>query len=170
MVPSFGPGPAREGATRIRTLVGTSLDQVAVGPGILLREWKENARRYFEFARGAHALRHGTSGHPRPAFAILSGRYAVDRRRWKEATVEVYRHPDHGRNVESMFRCVREAGERHPFSPDSLLRIVELPHAGKARVFPDAILFSEWSEFALNLRRGRGDEALCESVRRAIVR
>ena len=45
VVPSFGHGPrlsaAAVPATAIRMVIGTTLDQVAVGPGTLLREWNE---------------------------------------------------------------------------------------------------------------------------------
>ena len=175
VVPSFGHDAVLAGedipATRIRAVVGTSLDQVVIGPGTLLREWKENARRYFEYVRGPHASRLELSGSSRSAFAILSGRYAVDRRHWNDATVEVYHHPDHSRNVDSMFRCVRETLESggHASSPypDALLRVVEFPYAGGTRVFSDAIFFSEWTAFALDLRGG--DEALCASVDRAVA-
>ena len=176
VVPSFGHDAGLAGedipATRIRAVVGTSLDQVVIGPGTLLREWKENARRYFEYVRGPHASRLELSGRARSDFAILSGRYAVDRRHWNDTTVEVYHHPDHGRNVDSMFRCVRETlesrGHASSLYPDALLRVVEFPYAGGTRVFSDAIFFSEWTAFALDLRGG--DEALCERVGRAITR
>ena len=180
VVPSFGRDLAPEGeetrTTRIRAVIGTSLDQVAVGPGILLREWKENARRYFEYARGLgatpHAPRSKVPGEVRPAFSIHSARYAVARHRWNDTTIEVYYHPDHRRNVGSMFRCVRQALDRlapslSPY-PDQLLRVVEFPYAGEARVFPDAILFSERSEFAFDLRGGLRIDALCASVAGAI--
>ena len=181
VVPSFGHDPAHEGerarATRIRAVIGTSLDQVAVGPGILLREWKQNARRYFEYARGLdatpHAPRSKAPGSVWPAFSIHSARYVVARDRWNDTTIEVYYHPDHRRNVGSMFRCVRQALDRlapslSPY-PDQLLRVVEFPYAGEARVFPDAILFSERSEFAFDLRGGLRIDALCASVARAIA-
>ncbi len=182
IVPSFGHGPALEGkgarTTRIRAVIGTSLDQVAVGPGILLREWKENARRYFEYARSARAapqaLRSSASGSVWPAFSIHSARYAVARDRWNDTTVEVYYHPDHHRNVGSIFRCVGQALDHlapsSPLYPDQLLRVVEFPYAGEARVFPDAILFSERSEFAFDLLGGLGLNALCASVAGAIAR
>ncbi len=178
IVPSFGPDPAREGgsipATRIRTVIGTSLDQVAIGPGVLLREWKENARRYFEYARGPHASRVEAPGRPDLAFSIHSGRYAVARRRFDDMTVEVFYHPGHERNIGSMFRCVRESLEDRvqgssPY-PDALLRLIEFPYAGETRVTPDAILLSEQREFAFDLRGGRGIDALCESMDRAIAR
>ena len=182
VVPSFGHDPALEGkgarTTRIRAVIGTSLDQVAVGPGILLREWKENARRYFEYARSSRAapqaLRSSASGSVWPAFSIHSARYAVARDRWNDTTVEVYYHPDHHRNVGSIFRCVGQALDHlaptSPSYPDQLLRVVEFPYAGEARVFPDAILFSERSEFAFDLLGGLGLNALCVSVAGAIAR
>ena len=180
VVPSFGPALGNQGvrATRIRAVIGTSLDQVAVGPGILLREWKENARRYFEYARASgdapHAPRSKSPGEVWPAFSIHSARYAVARDRWNETTVEVFYHPDHRRNVGSIFRCVRQALDRLATSsspyPDQVLRVVEFPYAGEARVFPDAILFSERSEFAFDLRGGPRIDAVCASVARAVAR
>ena len=182
VAPSFGYDPALQGEgarpTRIRAVIGTSLDQVAIGPGILLREWKENARRYFEYARASgdapHALRPKARGSVWPAFAIHSARYAVARDRWKDTTVEVYYHPEHERNVGSIFRCVRQSLDHvarlsSPY-PNALLRVVEFPYAGEARVFPDVILFSERSEFAFDLRGGLRIDALCASVDRAIAR
>ena len=178
VMPAFAhrraPPAATARSARIRLLVGTSLDQVAVGPGILLREWKENARRYFEYARAAS----GAPGRPPwtargaglPAFSIHSARFAVARERHDGLAVEVHHHPDHGRNVESIFGCVRQTLERRgrsPPYPDQVLRIVEFPYAGAARVFPDAIAFSEQREFAFDLR---ASDALCESVAGAIAR
>ncbi|MCY3821658.1 MAG: hypothetical protein OXH52_20275 [Gammaproteobacteria bacterium] len=178
VVPSFGHDTGHEGervpATRIRTVIGTSLDQVAVGPGVLLREWKQNARRYFEYVRGPHASRVEAPGRPALAFSIHSGRYAVARHRFNDMTVEVFYHPGHERNVDAMFRCVGKSlasRTRGPAPyPDALLRVIEFPYAGETRVTPDAILFSEWREFAFGLRGGRGINALCESVDRAIAR
>ena len=182
VVPSFGHERVRAGggalATRIRAVIGTSLDQVVVGPGILLREWKENARRYFEYARSSgaavHAPRSEAPGSVWPPFAIQSARYAVARDRWKDTTVEVYHHPDHHHNVGSIFRCVRLSLDRlapssSPY-PDGLLRVVEFPYAGETRAFPDAILFSERGEFAFDLRGGRRTDALCASVAGAVAR
>lgn len=179
VVPSFGHETALEGEgvspTRIAAVIGTSLDQVAVGPGVLLREWKENARRYFEYARGSgaapHVPRSQVLGEAWPAFSIHSARYAVARERWNDTTVEVYHHPDHHHNVGSIVRCVRRslALSSSPY-PDGLLRVIEFPYAGETRVFPDAILFSERGEFAFDLRGGLRSDALCASVAGAITR
>lgn len=180
VVPSFGPALENEGvrATRIGAVIGTSLDQVAVGPGILLREWKENARRYFEYTRSSRAVRHAprstAPGSVWPAFSIHSARYAVARDRWNDTNLEVYYHPDHHRNVGSIFRCVRQSLDRlapssSPY-PDGLLRVVEFPYAGETRAFADAILFSERNEFAFDLRGGLRIDALCTSVAKAVAR
>lgn len=175
VVPSFGPDPEPAGealpATRIRTVIGTSLDQVAIGPGTLVREWKENARRYFEYVRSPRASRLA-SGRSRSSFAIHSGRYAVARGHWNDATIEVFHHPGHERNVDAMFRCARETLEKltpgSSLDPGALLRVIEFPYAGEARVFPDSILFSEQREFAYDVRDARGVEALCERVESAV--
>lgn len=182
VVPSFGHGTALEGEgvgpMRIAAVIGTSLDQVAVGPGVLLREWKENARRYFEYARGAGAApqapRSKAPGPAWPAFSIHSARYAVARDRWNDTTVEVYYHPDHHHNVRSIFRCLRGSFDRFaPLSspyPDGLIRVIEFPYAGETRVFSDSILFSERREFAFDLRGGLRVDALCAGVAGAVAR
>ena len=180
ILPSFGREPTLAsqglGSTRIRMVIGTSLDQVAVGPGLLLREWKENARRYFEYERDFTAQfdpRSKASGSVSPDFSIHSGRYAVARRRWNDTTVEVYHHPEHGGNVGSMFRCVRQslgpaARSSWPYR-GGLLRIVEIPYQGEAHVFPHTVLFSERREFAFDVGRGAGLDALCASVARGVA-
>ena len=180
ILPTFGREPTLEtqglGPTRIRMVIGTSLDQVAVGPGLLLREWKENARRYFEYERDFTSQfdpRSKAPGSVSPDFSIHSGRYAVARRRWNDTTVGVYYHPEHGRNVGSMFRCVRQslghaARSSWPYR-GGLLRIVEIPYRGEARVIPQTVLFSERREFAFDVRRGAGLDALCASVARGVA-
>ncbi len=181
ILPSFGREPTLAsqglGSTRIRMVIGTSLDQVAVGPGLLLREWKENARRYFEYAtdfgNGPPDPRSKAPGSVSPGFSVHSGRYAMTRSRWSDTVVEVYHHPEHGRNVGSMLRCVRQslghaARSSWPY-PGGLLRIVEIPYRGEARVFPLTVLFSERGEFAFDVRRGAVLDALCASVARGVA-
>ena len=180
ILPTFGRDPTLDSqvleSTRIRMVIETSLDQVAVGPGLLLREWKENARRYFEYERDFTTQfdpRSKAPGSVSPDFSIHSGRYAVARRRWNDTVVEVYYHPEHGRNVGSMFRCVRQslghaARSSWPYQ-GGLLRIVEIPYRGEARVFPHTVLFSERREFAFDVRRGAVLDALCASVARGVA-
>ncbi len=175
ILPSFDRDPTLEtqglGPTRIRMVIGTSLDQVAVGPGSLLREWKENARRYFEYERDFTSQfdpRSKAPGSVSPGFSVHSGRYAMTRSRWNDTVVEVYYPPEHGRNVGSMLRCVRQslghaARSSWPYR-GGLLRIVETPYRGEARVFPHTVLFSERREFAFDVGRGAGLDALCASV------
>jgi len=171
VMPAFDHRPAlHSGGARIRVVIGTSLDQVAVGPGILLREWSENARRYFEYARTASTAPSPERAVVLPAFSVHSARYAVARERHDDLTLEVYYHPDHGRNLDAVFGCVRQSLERPGRwrrYPDNMLRIVEFPYAGGARVFPDAIAFSEQREFAFD---PRAIGALCESVAGSIAR
>ena len=57
-----------------RTRIGTTEDQIAVAPGYLEREWRENGRRYFEYAMDTPIW---------PFVSFSSARYAVARDRWK---------------------------------------------------------------------------------------
>ena len=86
-------------------------------------------------------------------------------------TVEVYHHPEHHRNVDSILGCVRRSLSLS-FSPypDGLLRVIEFPYAGETRVFPDAMLFSERGEFAFDLRGGLRVDTLCANVAEAVAR
>ena len=171
VMPGFDHRPAVQGGgARIRVVIGTSLDQVAVGPGILLREWKENARRYFEYARAPSDAPSAARGAVLPALSIHSARYAFARERHDDLTVEVYYHPDHGRIVGAIFGCVGQSLDRlgrRPGYLDHVLRIIEFPYDGDVRVFPDAIAFSEQREFAFD---PRDVDALCGSVAGAIAR
>ena len=67
-----------------RARIGTSLDQVAVTAGTLVRAWKENGWSFFEYE----------SRQPIPPLTTIhSGHYAVQRRTVEEGIVEVFHHP-----------------------------------------------------------------------------
>ena len=176
VVPLFGKSRSLEvlevPAARVRMVIGTSLDQVAIGPGALLREWRENARRYFEYARSPHVARPGSAGGS--SFSIHSGRYAVARGNWNDTAIEIFQNRDRERHVDAILQCVGESLESRtqgasPY-PDAMLRIVEYPYAGEARIAPDAILFSERREFAFDLGADASIDALCEGVDWSIAR
>ena len=51
------------------TVVSTSDDQIAIAPGLLLRAWQQDGRRYYEYSMG--------STHILDFFAYMSARYTV---------------------------------------------------------------------------------------------
>lgn len=120
--------------------VSTSEDQVAIGPGDLVREWREGGRRYFQYR---------TAQPSTPVFGFVSGRYEVRRVNQRGVSVEVYHHPGHVYNVEKMLatasRSLEMFGERFGPYPHRHLRIVELPGYWNFGAFalPGLILWPE---------------------------
>jgi len=119
--------------------VGTSEDQVALAPGDLVREWRENGRRYFHYR---------VQGKMLPFFAFLSARWAVKKDRWNDVAIEVYHHPEHHWNVDRMIDSAKDtlAYASEAFSPyqHRQYRIFEFPaYRGYAQAFPGMIPFSE---------------------------
>jgi ABC-2 type transport system permease protein len=120
-------------------VVSTNLDQVALAPGYIQREWEENGRRYFHYAMDAPILNF---------FSFLSARYAVVSDRWNEVAIEVYHHPGHEFNLDRMIDSVKKSLDYFSaeFSPyqHRQLRILEFPrYASFAQSFPNTIPYSE---------------------------
>ena len=112
----------REEWLTVDATVSTSEEQIAIGPGDLIREWREGGRRYFQYR---------TAQPSTPLFGFVSGRYEVRRVNHRGVSVEVYHHPAHGYNVKKMLatttRSLDMFGERFGPYPPRHLRIVELP-------------------------------------------
>jgi ABC-type transport system involved in multi-copper enzyme maturation permease subunit len=138
------------GADRIRfeARVSTNVDQIAVAPGRLEREWTDGNRRYFHYKMDVPILNF---------YAFLSGDYEVARDRWRELPVEVYYHRDHPYNVDRMIEAVKDSltyftGSFGPY-PYRQARIVEFPRYREfAQSFPGMVPYSEGAYFISDLR------------------
>jgi ABC-2 type transport system permease protein len=140
-------GPEAE-AARVTVTVGTAVDQTAVAPGRLEREWEQDGRRYFRYVLGQGG------GVP---FRVVSARYAVHRDRWNDIEIVIYHHPAHRFNLERMATAAKrslaqftaEYG-RYPFES---VRIVETPrYGGGAEALPGLVPFSEAAGFVMRIR------------------
>ncbi|HEX8832509.1 MAG TPA: hypothetical protein VF705_15140, partial [Longimicrobium sp.] len=142
----------RDGWLTVDSTVSTSEDQIAIGPGDLVREWRQGGRRYFQYR---------TARPSTPLFGFVSGRYQVRRVEHRGVSVEVYHHPAHGYNVEKMLataaRSLDVFGERFGPYPHGHLRIVELPGYWDFGAFalPGLIVWPEDRGFLTD--EGRGD-------------
>ncbi len=125
-------------------VVSTSLDQIALSPGYLQKEWQQNGRRYFEYSMGAtHIL---------DFFNFVSARYKVRKEQYTgiggPVSLEVYYDPAHTYDIDDMIASSR-AGldyDQAHFSPYqfSQYRIMEFPrYRGFAQSFPNTVPFSE---------------------------
>lgn len=119
--------------------ISTSLDQTAVMPGYLQREWQENGRRYFSYKVDAPILN---------LLSVNSARYAVRRDRWQEVNLEIYYHRGHEFDLDEMMRSMKAslAYCSANFSPYQFrqLRILEFPRYHTfAAAFANTVPFSE---------------------------
>jgi ABC-2 type transport system permease protein len=117
----------------------TSPDQIAIAPGDLVKEWNEGGRRAFLYRSRGRIL---------DFYSVLSARYAVRHDKWNDIDIDVFYHPPHVFNVETMVEAVKAtlAYATANFSPyqHGQVRIVEFPrYASFAQSFPSTIPFSE---------------------------
>ena len=127
-------------------VVSTSLDQVAVAPGTLEREWSAGGRRYFRYR-----MDRPMQGN----YAVQSARYEVLHDRWQDVTVDVYHHPGHAANAERLIRGAQATLDygtrRFGRYPLRELRITEYPRTMREPVsshaFAGLIPFSESAAF-----------------------
>jgi aminopeptidase N len=149
-----------EGLVEVDAVIGTDPDQIAITPGTLVSEWRENGRRYFHY-RTQTPLSHGAP--------ILSARYAVREDRWESASAEaggvalkILHHPTHTFNLDRLMRSMKAtldycASEFGPY-PFRELRILEFPrYASFARAHPHTIAFSEGGAFLTRVADGDVD-------------
>jgi len=133
-------------------IVATDVDQVAVAPGTLEREWIAGERRYFHY-RSDGAIPND--------YAIASGRYAVRHERWQDVAIDAYFAPGHEANVERMLRGASAAldyGTRQfgPYGQHDL-RLVETPReSGNAHAFPGMLALPENAAFIARVDAGPG--------------
>jgi hypothetical protein len=145
----------------VRTVIGTAGDQIAVTPGTLVRGWRDNGRRYFEY-RTESPLSFGAP--------VLSARYAVREDAWNDTTndagqsvaLKIFHHPTHTFNIDRMIASMKASLDYYTreFGPYQFkeLRIVEFPrYANFARAHPHTIAFSEGGAFLTRIKPGDVD-------------
>ena len=148
---ALSPTPQR---MRFEALVTTNVDQIAVAPGALEREWIAGERRHFRYRAELPILGH---------YAIASARYAVRHERWQDVAIDAFHQPGREANVERLVRGASAAldyGAR-AFGPYRLhdLRLVETPRgAGPAQAFPGLLALPETGAFIAGADSGERKE------------
>lgn len=134
--------------TAFEVVLSTSADQIAVAPGVLMKEWQQAGRRYFQYKAEEPIL---------PNLSFCSARYAVARDRWKDVALEIYYDPKHPFNIAAMMETAKRGLEMYstefaPY-PYSYLRILEYPRYRSAGKFHSgAVPLSETVGFVTDLR------------------
>lgn len=134
--------------------VSSSLDQIAIMPGYLQKEWVQDGRRYFQYKADAPIL----SG----IFSVNSARYSVLHDHWHDVSLEIYYHPGHEFDLDRMMLGMKSTLDycTTAFSPFQFrqLRIIEFPRYGTfAESFPNTIPFSESIGFITYVDPGKRD-------------
>ena len=130
------------------TTVSTSLDQVAIAPGYLIKEWVKGERRYFHYKMDAPIENY---------FAYLSGRFESLKSNHKGVAIEIYYHKNHSVNVERMVEGIKDSidyfSENFGEYQHKQARIIEIPrYYDFAQSFPNTIAFSERIGFITDMR------------------
>ncbi|MBO6524705.1 MAG: hypothetical protein JJ971_12820 [Balneolaceae bacterium] len=124
--------------------VGTSVNQIAITPGNLVAEWREDNRAYFKF-ESTNPIRNGIS--------VQSGRFDVFEDSLNVISLQIYHHPTHTFNLERMMSAMKatlgytdSTFGGYPFKE---LRIVEFSktYGSFAQSFTQTIPFSEFAGF-----------------------
>lgn len=136
-------------------VIGTEIDQTALVPGNLLREWTENNRNYFHYKMEIPMI---------DFYSIVSARYDIKKDKWisksdafsKQVDLEIYYHKGHEYNIDRMMTAMKASLDYYStsFSPYQYeqLRIMEFPrYAQFAQSFPGTVPFSESIGFVLDI-------------------
>ena len=139
---------------RFKATVSTAPDQIGIAPGSLVKEYRENGRRVFEYAVDQPMAND---------YAFLSARYEVRREQHRGVALEIFYHPGHRFNLDRMMASLKASLDYYgrTFGPYQFrqLRIAEFPRYGQfALALPGTVPFSESAGFIF--RPGSGDDDL----------
>jgi ABC-2 type transport system permease protein len=127
-----------------RTIVSTPDDQIALAPGYLQRDWRQNGRHYYEYSMGDVKTLN--------FYAYVSGRYNVKHDTYdganRKINIEVYSAPAHPYDVDDMIVSSKAglAYYEKNYSPFQFgqFRILEYPrYRGFAQSFPNTVPYAE---------------------------
>jgi ABC-2 type transport system permease protein len=128
--------------------LSTSVDQIAIAPGYLQKEWEKDGRKYFHYKMDCKILNF---------YSFLSASYQVKRDQWiptaasankQPVAIEIYYQKGHEYNIDRMIKGIKKSLDYYTvnFSPyqHRQVRILEFPrYATFAQSFPNTIPFSE---------------------------
>lgn len=131
----------------VKSIFGTSGDQIAIAPGSLRRQWQKDGRNYFHYELDHPSLNF---------YSFMSARYQVRKKMHKGISLEVYYDARHAYNVDKMLMSMEKSIDYYDthFGPyrHRQARIIEFPrYARFAQAFPGTMPYSESIGFIANL-------------------
>ncbi len=132
----------------VKTVMSTSLNQTAIAPGSLIKQWTANNKNYFEYKLDHYALNF---------YSFISAKYEVKRDKYKGIDVEIYYDKAHAYNVDKMISSIKKSLEYYTTNYGKYYhkqcRIIEFPrYQSFAQAFPGTMPYSESIGFIADLR------------------
>ncbi|WP_300570083.1 M1 family aminopeptidase, partial [Flavobacterium sp.] len=139
-------------------VVSTSGNQIAVGSGDLLKQWKANNRNYFHYK---------TDRKIPYRFAFSSARYEVKKEMYKGISIEVYYDKRHSRNVDEVIQSTKNTLDycQQNFGkyPHKVIRYAEISAFAEgfaATAYPGTIYVKENFGFYSDISRGDKEDVI----------
>lgn len=131
----------------VETFISTSDNQIAIAPGSLIKEWKEDGRNHYHY-KSDHASQN--------FYSFMSANYQVARKKWNGIDLEVYYDKKHTYNIDMMLKALEKSLKYYTenFGPyyHKQARIIEFPrYESFAQAFPGTMPYSEALGFITNL-------------------
>ncbi|MFT5262757.1 MAG: ABC-2 type transport system permease protein [Polaribacter sp.] len=137
----------------VSSTISTAIDQTAIAPGTLMKEWSEDNRKFFRYELKKPVLNF---------YSFISGIYEIKKEVWtdpngKKVDLEVYYHKGHEYNVDKMLESLRQSldycSKNFTPYPHGQARIIEFPrYSSFAQAFPGTMPYSESIGFIANLK------------------
>lgn len=140
--------------------VSTSVNQIAIGIGELVKQWQANNRNYFHY-KSYVPLRF--------RFGLSSAQYATQKTKHRGISIEVYYHPIHSENVARLIAnakntldyCESNFG-KYPFKTIRFAEISGFTKGFAATAYPATIFMSENMVFHANVREEKQKDVINE--------
>lgn len=135
---------------RFECTVSTDEGQIAIAPGYLQKEWKQNGRHYYHYKMDSPILNF---------YSVLSAAYEVKRDKWNNVNIEIYYQKGHEYNLDRMIKSIKKSLDYYTvnFGPyqHRQVRIIEFPrYSSFAQSFPNTIPYSESIGFITKVEEG----------------
>ncbi len=144
----------------LNMVLSTEKGQTAIGTGILVKEWKEGNRNFYQY----------TSGQPIPfRFAISSARYAMKKAIHNGIKISVFYHPSHNENVDQLIKnsklaldyCIQNFGPL-PFPAVTFAELSSFTSGFAATAYPGTIFMTEQMTFHANISTNTQQDVINE--------
>lgn len=156
------PGREKKEFIQLDMTVSTNDDQLAIGVGKLIAQWKKQGRNYYRYITPA----------PVPfRFAVSSGNYSVLKAKYGNLDMELYYSPKHGKNARHLLAVAKESANYfeknfgpYPFDQLRLVEISSITKGFAGTAYPASLFINENFGFQNLLEENPEKDILNEMV------